>query len=162
MTKIFLLLSALVLSFSCCLAQSSSDSIIAKKVWGGYQFIQNGELLSMGELKSAVRSNPLAYSKMKSARATTNLAYALSFGGGFLAGYAIGAGLSSGEYSLELAGLGVGLIVASVPISTAGNRKAKEAIDIYNSGLRSSSSFWNDCQLRFAMTGNGVGLALSF
>lgn len=156
-----LLVLNLILSCSILFGQQSNDSIIAKKVFGGYTFSQNGEAMTMGDLKDAMQSNTDAYRKIKSARAYNYLSYALSFSGGFLAGYALGAGLGGGEVNWELAGLGAGLIVASVPISNSANRKAKEAVDIYNSGL-SKTSFRDGYQLKVALNGNGLGLTLSF
>ena len=60
-----------------------------------------------------------------------------------------------------MAGIGVGLIVVSIPISKSFNKKAKQAVEIYNGGLQ-TSSFWYKNELKLSMTGNGIGLTLNF
>ncbi len=105
--------------------------------------------------------NKQAYKAIKAAQATYVLTTIVSGVGGFMVGWPLGTAVAGGEPNWVLAGIGAGLIVVSIPISQKYNKRAKSAVYIYNGGL-AASSFWDNSELRWAMTGNGVGLVLRF
>jgi hypothetical protein len=78
-----------------------------------------------------------------------------------MVGWPIGAAMAGGEPNWTMAGIGAGLIIISIPISLKFNKQAKQAVDIYNGGLQ-SSSLRTKSELRFLMTGNGLGLTFRF
>ncbi|WP_176694058.1 hypothetical protein [Anaerophaga thermohalophila] len=154
---LFLLMGGMTLSFS----QTATDSITMKKVFGGYQFYQDNNRLSMNKLVNAMRPNEQAFKEIKSAQSTYALATVIGAAGGFMIGYPIGTAIAGGDANWTLAGIGAGLAVVSILITQKFNKQAKQAIDTYNKGLQ-SSSFWNRHQLNLTMSENGIGLTLKF
>ena len=161
MRKIAIFLTLLVVSMSFAFGQTTTDSISMKKVFGGYQFYQGEQMLNMNQLVNLMKPNDLAYRQIKSAQASFTLAAIMSGVGGFMVGWPIGTALGGGEPNWTLAGVGAGLILVSIPISQSFNKKAKQAVELYNAGLQ-TSSFWDKKELNLSLTGNGIGLTLKF
>ena len=80
--------------------------------------------------------------------------------GGLFIGYPIGISLGGGKPNWALTGIGAGLAVISIPFTVAYIKHAKNAVMIYNKGLKYSSMIKID--LRMTMTNNGVGLKITF
>lgn len=161
MRKIAIILTLLVVSMSFTFGQTASDSISMKKVFGGYQFYQGEQRLNVNQLVNTMKPNNQAYQQIKSAQSTYTLATIIGGVGGFMVGWPIGTALGGGEPNWTIAGIGAGLIVVSIPISQSFNKKAKQAVETYNSGLQ-TSSFWDKNELKLSLTGNGIGLTLNF
>lgn len=161
MRKIAIILTLLAVSASFTFGQTAPDSISMKKVFGGYQFYQGEQIIQMNQLVNSMKSNDLAYKQIKSAQSLSAFASVLGGVGGFMIGWPIGTSLGGGEPEWAMAGIGAGLLVASIPIIHSMNKKAKKAIDIYNGGLM-TSSFWDDKELILSTKGNGIGLTLYF
>jgi hypothetical protein len=162
MKKITLLMALLIVSLSLTFGQTVTDSISMKKVFGGYQFYKAEKRLNMNQLVNAMKSNSQAYSQIKAAQSTYTLSSIMGLTGGFMVGLPLGTALGGGEPNWTVAGIGAGLLlVVYVPITQKFNKQAKQAIDTYNGGLQ-ARSFWNESELGFSMTGNGVGLSLRF
>jgi len=161
MRKIAIILTLLAVSMSFTFGQTASDSISMKKVFGGYQFYQGEKRLNMNQLVSMMKPNNQAYQQIKSAQSTYTLSTIIGGVGGFMVGWPIGTALGGGEPNWTMAGIGAGLIVVSIPISQSFNKKAKQAVETYNSGLQ-TNSFWDKNELKLSLTGNGLGLTLNF
>lgn len=161
MRKLAIIFTFLSFGLSNIFAQSVNDSISMKKVFGGYQFYQGDKLLKVNQLVNIMKPNVQAYKQIKSARSAYTMAMFLSYAGGFMVGWPIGTAVGGGEPNWVLAGIGGGLIVVAIPIGQSFNKKAKQAVETYNSGLR-TSSFWDKNELNLSMTGNGIGLTLNF
>jgi hypothetical protein len=161
MRKMVLILCLLTTSISFTLAQHVNDAIVMKRVFGGYQFYQGTNRLNMNQLVNAMKPNEQAYLQIKSAKSTYTLAAIVGATGGFLVGWPLGTALGGGEPNWVMAGIGVGLIGVSIPITQNFNKKAKQAVDTFNSGLQ-ANSFWDDTEIKLAMTGNGIGLVFRF
>lgn len=161
MKRIAIIMTLLTVSLAFTFGQTVTDSISMKKVLGGYLFYQGEKRLNMNQLVNAVKPNEQAYKQIKSAQSTYTLATIIGFAGGFMVGWPIGTSIGGGEPNWTMAGIGAGLMVVSIPISQNFNKQAKQAVDTYNGGLQ-TSSFWNKSELRFSMTGNGIGLTLRF
>jgi|SRR3989339_464448 len=161
MKRIAIIMTLLTVSLTFTFGQTVTDSISVKNVFGGYQFYQGEKRLNMHQLVNAMKPNEQAYNQIKTAKSTYALASIVGFAGGFMVGWTIGTAIGGGEPNWSMAGIGAGLIVVSIPISQKFNKQAKQAVDTYNSGLQ-TSSFWDKSELRFSMTGNGVGLTLRF
>jgi hypothetical protein len=56
---------------------------------------------------------------------------------------------------------GTGLVLISIPFSLAYNKKAKNAVKIYNKA-QLNTSFWDNKELKLTINGNGAGLKLVF
>ncbi len=161
MRKIVIALALLAVSVSFTLGQTASDPISIKSGFGGSQFYQGGQRLSMNQLVKTMKSNDQAYEQIKSAQSTYALATIIGGVGGFMVGWPIGTALGGGEPDWTLAGIGAGLLVVSIPISQNFNKKVKQAVETYNGGLQ-TSSFRDKNELKLSIRGNGVGLTLNF
>jgi hypothetical protein len=115
----------------------------------------------MNQLVNTMKPNDQAYNQIKSAQSTYTMAMIFSCAGGFMVGWPLGTAIGGGEPNWAMAGIGAGLIVVAIPISQSFNKKAKQAVEIYNGGLQ-TSSFWDKNELKLSKTGNGIGLTLSF
>jgi hypothetical protein len=142
-------------------AQIPNDTIVLKKVFGGYTFHQNNKRINMSKMVNVMKPNEKAYMQIKEAQ-TTNV-WATIFGGvgAFMLGWETGGALAGKEPNWAMVGVGAGLIVVSIPISQKFNRQVKEAVDTYNSGFRNSSML-DKMELNFGCISNGIGLTLSF
>ncbi|QDH80704.1 hypothetical protein FKX85_17315 [Echinicola soli] len=149
------LVIVLSVSVLCC-----AQRIESHKVFGGYQYTQNGQHISFKHMTKAMESNPRAFDLIKKARTSNTFASIVGFAGGALIGWPIGAALGGGEPNWALAGIGAGLIVVTIPISSSANKKTHQAVDIYNSAFNSGTSF--KPELNFITNQNGIGLAMVF
>jgi hypothetical protein len=161
MRKLAIILTLLAVGMTFMFGQTAVDSISVKQAFGGYQFYQGGKRLAMNQLVNTMKPNEQAYQQIKSAQSTYAMAMIVSYAGGFMVGWPVGAALGGGEPNWIMAGIGAGLIVVAIPISQRYYKKAKLAVGTYNSGLH-TSSFWDEKELKIAFTGNGVGLKLTF
>ncbi|WP_373942029.1 hypothetical protein OEG92_01135 [Polaribacter sejongensis] len=73
----------------------------------------------------------------------------------------VGTAIGGGEPKWALVGVGAALIVASIPIVKAVNRKTKEAVDLYNADVPSVSSNLNP-SFNFNVKGVSMGISMSF
>lgn len=144
------------------IAQNDKEKIEIEKIFGGYRYTQNGRTLKMNQLVNKMRFDELAYPKIKTARLNNTLATIFGATGGFLIAYPIGTAIANGEPNWTLAYIGAGLIVLSIPISILGNKKAAEAVKIYNANLFDQASHFKESQLRLNISGVGLGLTLKF
>jgi hypothetical protein len=161
MKRIVIIMALLIVSLTFTFGQTVSDSISMKKVFGGYQFYQGGKMLNMNKLVTAMKPNEEAYKQIKSAQSNYTVAMVCSYAGGFMIGWPVGTALGGGEPNWLLAGVGAGLIVATIPILKGYNNKARLAVDTYNGGLLSSSN-WDKRELNLSMTASGIGFSLRF
>ena len=161
MRKIAIIITLLTVAYSFTYGQVSTDSITMKKVTGGYQFYQGDKILNMSQLVNTMKLNEEAYKQIKSAQSTYTLVSIIGGVGGFMIGWPIGTALAGGEPNWTMAGIGAGLVVVSIPISQGFNKKAKQAVDTFNGGLK-TSSIWDKSELKLSMTGNGIGLTFRF
>ena len=148
-----------MLAFTHLEAQNQSDSISVKKAFGTV-FKQNGKVLTPKQLMSIVQSNPSAFQEMKVAKNNYSVASVVGFAGGFMVGYPIGTALAGGKADWALAGIGAGLIVASIPFTNAYVGHATNAVKMYNAGLKQTGINQVSYQLGFAA--KGIGLKIRF
>lgn len=130
----------------------------------GTKFYQNNLRLNFQQLEQAVKTNPEALEKVKAAKGNNILASIISIPGGFLIGYPLGQAMAGGEPNWLMAGIGAGLILVSIPISSAAKNRAIEGVEIYNSSLK-DVSYKNDTykpDFSFGTTSEGVGVRMRF
>ncbi len=141
---------------------SNAQKIESKKVFGGYQYTQSGNKMSMGDLSNTMKSNPESLKLINKAKSNNLLASIIGGVGGFMIGYPIGTAIGGGEANWTLAGIGAGLIVIGIPISSSANKNTKKAVDLYNSTLNSISNVEFKPEIIFLAKGNGIGLSIIF
>ncbi len=141
---------------------SNAQKISAEKVFGGYKFTQKGKALTMSQLVTTMKSNPTSYKLIKSAKSNNLLAMVLGGVGGALIGYPLGTALGGGEPKWVLAGVGAGLVGIGIPVSRGANKKAKQAVDTYNSGLKVKKVTYFKPSFKINVKENAIGLSMSF
>jgi hypothetical protein len=131
MKKIVVLFVLLIVGMFSIQAQK----IEMKKIFGGQTFSQNGKTLSVSEVTSLMNENSEAYKLMKSAKSNYTWGMILGGAGGALIGFPVGTAIGGGDAKWELAVVGAGLIVASIPIASGFNKKSKKAVELYNASI---------------------------
>ena len=158
MKKIILTLIFTLATITFCNAQK----IDMEKVFGGYKFSQNGNQLAMKDLVKTMKSNQQAFKLIKKAQLNNTLASITGFIGGGLIGWTIGTAIVGGDTNWSLAGIGAGIVVIGIPISLNSDKKAKQAVELYNSSLNSSSFYEFKPEFKIIASGNGIGLSMNF
>ncbi|MBT3209809.1 MAG: hypothetical protein HN704_18160 [Bacteroidetes bacterium] len=157
-----IILSALLF---CCIGtlftQIPNEHISYEKINGKYRFYQNGKYVKLSNLYAIVESNEEALNVLISAKSANDFAYVLFASGAFLFGIPAVQQIYGQKPKEALIGIGVGVVLISIPLISIYNRKAKKAIDIYNNDM-TTSSLSNDFKLNFAFSENGFGLKLRF
>lgn len=159
MKRYLIFFSFLVSSFS--YAQTTTQPVELKKVFGGYQFYQGTKRLTMNKLVNSLKSNSESYAEIKKAQTNYYISSLIGGVGGFMVGFPIGTAMGGGEANWKMAGIGAGIIALSVPISIRCNKQIKKATEIFNSSLN-STSFWNKHDLRLSLALNKAGVSISF
>lgn len=135
MRKFTLIITFLTICITAAFGQSAADSITMTKVFGGYQFYQGENRLTLNQLASTMKLDEQAYKEIKSAKSVYITTMIFSYAGGFMVGYPLGTVLGGGDPNWALAGIGAGLIVVAISLNHSFNKKTKQAIDTYNSGI---------------------------
>ena len=155
-----IIISGILLSmFLSLFGQIQSDSIQVKKRLGPV-FQQNGRNLTPRQLLDITQTNQEAYAEMKTANTNYIVSLIFQAPGGFLIGYPLGTALAGGDPNWTLAAVGAGLVAVSIPFISAYNKHAKNAVEIYNRGLRYSSL--PIPEMKIGLTNYGIALKLSF
>ncbi len=141
---------------------SSAQQIETKKVFGGYQYTQNGDRMTMGDLVKVMESNSEALAHMKKAKSNNVLASILGGAGGALIGFPIGTAIGGGEANWALAGIGSGLVIIGIPISSNVNKNAKKAVELYNASLNNTAQNYFNPEFKIIGNRNGIGLSMNF
>lgn len=161
MKNLFCTFALLTLCTYFTLGQSQNDSIFIEKVFDGQRYYHGENLISMKELVNILKVNEHAYKEIRSARTSQTIAMILSFTGGFMIGWPIGTSLAGGDPQWEIAAIGLGVVIVSIPINISHRKKAARAIDIYNSGLQISSE-QNKGDLRMSLSTGSIGINFRF
>ncbi len=140
----------------------NAQKIEMTKIFGGYKFTQDGTPLNRRDLVKTMQPNQEAFDLIKKSQSNNTLASIFSFVGGGLIGWPIGTAIGGGEPNWTLAGVGAGLIVISIPISSNAGKKAKQAVELYNSSLSQTSYNENKPKLKLVANGHGIGISMNF
>jgi len=158
MKQQILALVIMFFSISFCNAQQ----IEAKKAFGGYKFYQNEKELNLSDLQQLMKNNNEALKYIKNAKTNTAFASIFGFAGGFMFGWPIGTAIGGGEANWSLAGIGVGVLGLSIPFITGANKNAKQAIELYNSSLKTVHHQKPKTEFSIISNANGFGISMSF
>jgi len=141
---------------------SNAQKIEVEKVFGGYKYTQNGNRMTMRDLVNTMKSDINASSLIKKAQTNNTIATVLGGAGGVLIGVPLGQSLGGGDANWTLAGIGAGLIIVAIPISSSANKKTKKAIELYNSSLNSTSSYEFNPEFKLIANEKGIGFSMNF
>ncbi|SHJ67509.1 hypothetical protein SAMN04487911_13020 [Arenibacter nanhaiticus] len=158
MKKTILTLIFALVTITFCNAQK----IEIEKVFGGYKYSQNENQMTMKDLVKTMTSNQQAFDLIKKAQSNNTLASIIGFAGGGLIGWPIGTAIGGGDANWTLAGIGAGLVAIGIPISSSANKKAKQAVELYNSSLNSTSFYEFKPEFKVISDGNGLGISMNF
>lgn len=158
MKKLQLTITLTLTILSFCNAQK----IDIEKVFGGYKYTQNSELQSLNDIATIMASNTSAFELIKRGRTNRSLAAVLGFAGGGLVGWSLGSALGGGKPNWTLVGIGGGLIVTSIPISSRANKKIHQAVELFNASLKPEALNTFKPEIKIITNFNGFGLALNF
>lgn len=140
----------------------NAQKIEVEKVFGGYEYTQNGKQMKMKDLAKTMESNKQAFDLIKKAQSNNTIASIFGGTGGFLVGWPIGRAIAGGDANWALAGVGAGLIAISIPFTSGSNKNGKQAVELYNSSLNSTSFYEFRPEFKVVANGNGIGLSMNF
>ncbi|MBU2950974.1 hypothetical protein KO493_09710 [Tamlana agarivorans] len=132
------------------------------KVFGGYIYLQNGNHMTLKDLEKKLASNQQTFDLIKTARLNNTIASIFEIAGGGLIGAPIGTTIAGGDANWALAGIGVGLIAIAIPIKLSSNKKANQAIELYNSSLNLTPFNKLKPELKLMANRNGLGLSINY
>jgi hypothetical protein len=149
--------------FVCTLifGQNSGDTIVLKKVIGGYEVFQSGKVLTMTQLAMAVRSSEAATNELKKASTVNSFGSIFAYLGGALIGYPLGWAIGSGQMNWPMFGIGCGLAAFSIPFSRSVNRRVKSAVEFYNNDQK-VPVIQETSEIKVGLVPNGIGLTMTF
>jgi len=141
---------------------TNAQTIESTKKFGGYKFVQGTNKMTMGELYKAMTPESESLYIMKKAKGNHALAQVMGGLGGFGIGLPLGAQIAGGDPNWIFAGVGAGLIIISIPVSSKANKEAKRAVDLHNASL--ATGYQSDFKPEFSIVGNsnGIGLSIQF
>ncbi len=143
---------------SLCFSQFNlAQEIKAYKTFGGVRFEMDTVTLGLNQVLAIVKENPEAYAELKRAKSNYNAAGVLGFAGGVLIGLPLGTALAGGNPEWGLAAGGVGLLVASIPFTSAFRSRTMQALDLYNNKGNTSR-----IKSEFQFYGSGARLIVRF
>lgn len=161
MKKVIIIL-ALVVAMLPVMGQTNGQIVMDYSGWSGATFAHNGESLKLNQVLEVMKPNPEAYKLMRSAKSSYDFSSFLGFTGGALIGWPLGTAVGGGDPNWALAGIGAGLILVAIPITSGFKKKASEAVSAFNQGSTSASLNNYKSRLEFASGKNGIGFRLSF
>jgi hypothetical protein len=137
---------------------SFAQEINIYKTFGGYRFERDSVSISPKMVLEIMEVNPQAYAEFKRAKSNYATAGVLGAVGGFMIGFPIGTAVVGGDPEWGLAAGGLGLILVSIPFTSAFRNHALNALDTYNSSLSSSKRV----KINFFLAGAGGKLVIKF
>ena len=156
--KFFGILSLFILLANVCFSQQKID---VKNSGIGVVFKQEDKILNAKKLLTAVSSNEEAYLIAKKGKGKYDGANVLGAIGGFAFGYTLGAAVTGSDPNWAVGGGGVGLAVVSLIISSNASKDFIKAVEIYNSDLDNSSSYYKP-KMYLSPANSGLGISLNF
>ena len=137
-------------------AQTSRDtiSIIQNTYW------YRGDALSANQLLDKMQYYPAAYSQMSIAKVNYDIMILSYYIGGFCVGYPVGQAIGGGKPLWALGGVGVGVIILSIPLYINYNKHARKAVGVYNASLTRFGL--NKLNMKIGFSPGGIRLCCRF
>lgn len=142
-------------------AQSQVENTLELKsnFWGN-KFYKGDTIISINQVLYEMSTDETIYSLMLSAKKDNVFSQILGATGGLLIGIPVGTALVGGDPNWVLAGIGIGIIGITIPISINFKKKANEAILQHNNFIKSSARFHPTYKLGFG--NNGLNFQIRF
>ena len=136
------------------------NTLELKSNFWGNKFYKGDTIISINQVLYEMSSDEGIYNLMISAKKDNVLVQILGATGGLLIGIPIGTALVGGDPNWVLAGIGVGVIGITIPISINFKKKANEAILQHNNFIKSSARLHPTYKLGF--NSNGLNFQIRF
>jgi hypothetical protein len=137
----------LLSSFRCV-----SQEIIVHNTFGGMRFELDTLTITHRQVSELLYVNPEASKEFRIARRMNTTSALLGFSGAIMVAIPVFTAILGGDPQWLMAGAGALMIGGSIPLSMSYERKAENAINTYNAGLRLRG--------RLYLNGGAVGLRL--
>jgi hypothetical protein len=119
----------------------------------------DNKLLKPKEVLAIMDGSPEAYAVYKKAKSNYDASQVIGYAAGFMIGYPLGTAFAGGDPQWGLAAGGVGLLLISIPLSTAYKKHARNAVALYNG---SSGSSGRKYSIEFTPAATGAKLVVRF
>jgi hypothetical protein len=127
------------------------------------RYYVNGSQISTRETKQLLVTNYKALSRFKSGLNKESIGGLLiGFGGALVITDLVVGLVSDVRYPTAATYIGAGALIASIPILSGKNKKIKEGIDLYNSGLKDVGENESDFEVNFIANQKGYGIQIRF
>jgi len=145
------------------LALSISSFVFSQEITTqGHKYFVDGQQISTREVKEKMASNPEALQLFKNGKNKSSTGgLFIGLGVAFMTGDLVKGLVSNEKYPGPATYIGAGFLLVSVPILIGKNKKMRDGIDRYNSGLKSSGDI-EDYELHVISDQNGYGIKLRF
>lgn len=161
MNKILLAIGMLLcFSFGYSQSETALDSIYHNGNSMSPKYIYKDKAVKPMRIKEIIKGNESAYADFSSSNSTYALGTVIGCVGGFMFGWQLGGAMGGAEINTPLLLGGVALAGVGIGISIKGQKGMFQAIDKYNSGLKTEST--NASYLEFRAKANSVGVSLRF
>jgi hypothetical protein len=138
------------------------DTIEIYKPNGGrVQYKYKGENLTYDRMKFIFQNNAVASNYLQKAQSSSGLLGVMGYAAGFLIGYPLGTLIGGGTPNWALAGIGCGILLVAIPISSSANNNVRKAVSTFNSQKTLSQTNF-DYDLSLGISKNGFGVFLRF
>lgn len=126
------------------------------------KFYINNEQIPSYEIKNYLKANDFkAYSLFNKSKNKSVLGgFFLGLGSALIIGDAVKGAVSDADYPTAMTYIGGGLVGTSIFVLNGKKQKMRDAIDMYNNGLKTISQ--TETTIDFVANNNGVGLRLTF
>lgn len=152
MKQVMILLAGMAFSHA-----AFSQTIEMINGFGNTRFQQDTIVMTPRQVSELLSIDAQAADEFKRARMNSTFSAILGFSGGFLIAFPLGTAIAGGEPEWILAGAGVGLLLASIPLNRKFKSQAASALDRYNS-LQPTSAI----KPTVSFTSKGLTIGLKF
>ena len=122
---------ALLLVLKISFAQTAVDTVS----WSKGKIMYKNQALTMPKFTELIKGNTEATAYLKKAKTQRGIGTFFGLIGGFCIGYPLGVAAGGGDAPWPVLGVGVGVLLVGIPLSSSGNKNLKKAIRTYNASL---------------------------
>lgn len=137
----------------------SQKKLTLYKSFGGIVYELDTLTLSTKQVMMVLKENPEAFVEFKVARTKSTISSVLGFVGGLLVVAPLITAVAGGQPEWGFSAGGAALFIASIPFNASFRGHALNALDIYNSGVKTSTI---KSRTSIQMYGSGASIVVRF
>jgi len=127
------------------------------------KYYVNGSQISTRETKKLLETNYKALRRFESGLSKESTGgFLIGLGGALVITDLVVGLVSDVHYPTAATYIGAGALVIAIPVLSGKNKKIKEGIDLYNSGLKNVGSIDADFEVNFIGNQRGYGIQIRF